>query len=206
LPRRLNLISFHLHEKRKPIINNSYKLLVRLIVTKTYISLSQTVFNLQRCEARPKKNSISTVVTTEFKHTYLYSNKLHSSQRDLASFKIIFISAIHYDARALTSHLSNVTQMMYGILSTNPIKGHSYFRQIQITITTTNCKVFLTKLLESYSMFLIILLFLVYLSRLSISLIIPASDYRMINEKRIKRHMYGSGRGIVKGTFQFDFH
>jgi len=119
-------------------------------------------------------------VTTVFKQTYLYSNKLHSSQRDLASFKIIYFSAMHYDARALTSHMTTVTQMMYGLLSTNPIKGHSHFRQIQITITTTNFKVFLTKLLESYSMFLIILLFLVYLSRLSIYLIIPASNYRRL--------------------------
>jgi hypothetical protein len=109
---------------------------------------------------------------------------------------------MHYDARALTSHLTTVTQMMYEILSTNRLKVHSYFRQIRITITTINCKVFLTKLLESYSLFLIIILFLVYLSRLSISLIIPASNYRLLNEQRIKRFVYGRGRGIVRGTFQ----
>jgi len=145
-------------------------------------------------------------VTTEFKQTYLYSNKLHSRQRDLASFKIIHFSAMHYDTRALTSHVTTVAQMMYGILSKNPINVHSYFRQIRITITTINCKVFLTKLLESYSLLLIILLSLVYLSRLSISLITPASNYRLIIEQRIQRHVYGSGRGIVRGTFQFDFH
>jgi hypothetical protein len=113
---------------------------------------------------------------------------------------------MHYDASALTSHVTTVTQMMYGILSTNPIKVHSYFRQIRITITTINCKVFLTKFLEYYSLFLVILLVLVYLSRLSVSLTIPASNYRLINEQRIKRHVYGSGRELVRGTFQFDFH
>lgn len=87
LPRCLNLISFHLHEKRKHIISNSYKLLVRLTVTQTSMSLSQTVFNFSAVR-RDRKGSSSTVVTTEIKQTYLYSNKLHSNQRDLASFKI----------------------------------------------------------------------------------------------------------------------
>jgi hypothetical protein len=77
---------------------------------------------------RDRKGSSSTVVTTEIKQMYLYSNKLHSNQRDLASFKIICLSAVHYDASALTSHLNTVTEMMYLILSTNPIKVHSYFR------------------------------------------------------------------------------
>jgi biotin synthase-related radical SAM superfamily protein len=151
LPRRLNLISFHLHEKRKPIISNSYKLLVRLMVTQRFHYLRVCLI----CSAvrRDRKGSGSTVLTTEIKQTYLYSNKLYSNQRDLASFKIICLSAVHYGASALTSLLNTVTQMMYFISSTNPINVHSYSRQIRISVTTINYKVFLTKLLESYSLF-----------------------------------------------------
>jgi hypothetical protein len=113
---------------------------------------------------------------------------------------------MYYDARALTSHLTTFTQMMYGIISTNSVKVHLYLRQIRITITTIICKVFLTKLLDRYSLFLITLLFLVCLSRLSVSLTVPGSNYRLINEQRIKRYVHGSGRRIVRGTFKFEFH